>query len=355
MLPDLNGLSIVLQSCQRLSILDNCISSDWKVSNLLRDLVNPILLAPAFKRLEGISFLGILSPRYAKISKSPIYKRQSLRNTQLDTDGSRADHCIGVAEIAVETCQKLRLSLEQQKYAAAWGLLHDLGNWPLSHSAQLAFSQLVGAKTKQIRNWLILGDNRAPPKYFVSKELQACGIDPDRILGLFNNNPDKDLQPISELFQSPLTPDMIEGVWRSGRVFGINNYNPYSLIDALYIDLANHLVVHREYFDDVKVFWKTKREVYSRFFASTSAVKFESACSRAVLQYYQKIGLTLQESLDLNEENLVLNVSELIHKVSTETHRWKPPVRQRIDLSAPKSLLLRALDRTFVEEVFDVR
>lgn len=319
------------------------------------DLVQPILGTRAFNRLKRISFLGILSPRYAKISKSPIHKRRSLKHANVMTDGSRADHSVGVASIAVEICQRLGFSIEQQKYAAAWGVLHDLGNWPLSHSAQHAFSELLGTKAKDIRGWLITNDPRAPEKYFVANELRQCGVDPHRLLNLFQKSPDDELRPVFDLLQSRLTPDMIEGVWRSGRAFGIHRFEPCSLNNSLYIDLAQDVVVHNEYLDDAVVFWRTKREIYSRFFASKGAVEFESKWSKAVFLHFEKAELTLQASLDLDEVALVARLSEHIDEVSFEIHRWKPPVRQRIKKPFPKTLALRSLDKTFIEEIIEVK
>lgn len=325
-----------------------------QATDKVRGLVQPILTTRAFKRLEGISFLGILSPQYAKISKSPIYKRRSLKNARVTTDGSRADHSVGVANIAVEICQKLGFSVEQQKYAAAWGVLHDLGNWPLSHTAQRAFSDLLGVKAKTIREWLIVDDSRAPAKYFVSHELRQCGISPDRLLNLFRKSPDEELKPVFDLLQSRLTPDMIEGVWRSGLAFGIHNYEPTSLNNSLYVDLAEDVVVDRDYLEDAMVFWRTKREIYSRFFASKETVEFESKWSKAIAVHFEKAGLTLQDSLELDESSLVQLISQEIDEVPFEMHRWKPPVRQRINKPFPKTLFLQSLDKTFVEESIEV-
>lgn len=320
----------------------------------VRDLVQPLLETHAFKRLDGISFLGILSPRYAEISKSPIDKRHSLKNARVLKDGSRADHSVGVANIAVEICQKLGFSVEQQKYAAAWGILHDLGNWPLSHTAQRAFTDLLGIKAKDIREWLVVDDPRGPEKYYVAKELRQCGIDPHRLLNLFKKTPDDELKPIFELLQSRLTPDMIEGVWRSGRAFGIHNYEPSSLNNSLCVNRDQDVVVDNDYLDDVMVFWKTKREIYSRFFASKDIVEFESKWSSAIYRHFEKTALTLQSSLELDEAALVARVSKHIDEVPCELHRWKPPVRQRIKKPFPTTLYLQSLDKIFVEESIEV-
>lgn len=336
--------------------MDTSTFSSLQATDQLESMVGPILCAPAFERLGGISFLGILSPRFATISKSPIYRRPKLKKVKVEPDGSRADHSIGVANIAVAICKQLKLSYEQQKYAAAWGLLHDLGNWPLSHTGQHAFSELLSVKTKTIREWLITNDKRAPKKYFVANELRACGIDPDRLLGLFRKSPDKELEPVSNLFQSRLTPDMIEGVWRSGRAFGIHKFHPIYLIESMYFDVAGDIVIKDEYHGRAVAFWKVKREIYSRFFSSKSVTEFESRWSQAVFMHFQKSPPTLMDSLELNEFSLVEKISAMVKEVSSkEGHRWKPPVHQRLERKIPKTLALRVLDKTFIEESIKVK
>lgn len=334
--------------------MSTAISHETQVSGRLAKMVEPILHAPAFKRLENISFLGILSPRYAEISKSPIYKRRSLQNVRVVADGSRADHSIGVANIAVDICARLEFSIEQQKYAAAWGLLHDLGNWPLSHTAQHAFSELLGVSAKAVRGWLITNDSRAPEKYFIADELCACGIDPIRLLSLFQRSPDRELRPVADILQSRLTPDMIDGVWRSGRAFGMHRFMPASLNEVMYLDLARDVVIDNDRFDRALAFWRAKRELYSRFFSSRTTVRLESKWSRGVALHFLDSDLTLLESLELNEQWLVQKVSESIGDVSSEVHRWKPPVRQSVKTPIPKTLVLKALHKTFIEESLEV-
>lgn len=316
----------------------------------VRSLVFPLMDSAAFNRLREISFLGILSPRYADIAKNPIYKRPTVRNRSLVRDGSRADHSVGVAILAVQICKSLRLSEEEQKYAAAWGLLHDLGNWPLSHTAQHAFSEVLGVQTKSLREWMIVNDKRSPVKYHVADELERSGIEPERLLLLFRKTPDRALQTVSDIYRNKLTPDMIEGVWRSGRSFGVERYDPSDFCSIWHHDLADDYALRPESINDAVHFWRTKREIYARFFSSSLTVQFESQWSRAVYAHLLRADTTLEGCLELPEEELVKRVAGDIPKSTEEICRWKPPVRQVLKKKYPDRLTMDSVNTVFEEE-----
>lgn len=340
------------KSCGRREVvLSSDQNNDPDPRDAVLSLFSPLVNSAAFERLRGISFLGILSPRYAIISNNPIFKRGAINLSACAKDGSRAEHCIGVARLAFQICEELRLTEEQKRYAAVWGLLHDLGNWPLSHTAQQAFSDVLGVRSKTVREWMVVSDQRVPRQYHVSDKLEACGIDPDRLLRLFQRSPDPDLQSVSDLLRSKLTPDMIEGIWRSGRAFGLERYDPDSLRFAWCRDLANDFMIRPEYLSEAVCFWRTKREIYSRFFSSKSTVQFESKWSWAVRHYFQSVGISLESSLAMDEEWLVNEISENIPKCRKDIHRWKPPIKQTINGPTPKTLTVESIERFFVEEI----
>jgi hypothetical protein len=319
-------------------------------TNEFSDLVGPILLCSGFKRLGSISFLGILSPRYAELANNPIYSRPTVKLNQITQDGSRADHSYGVALLAQKICKEIGLTAEQQKYAAAWGLLHDLGNWALSHTAQHAFSELLGVKTKTVREWLVISDSRVPQKYTITQELCACGIDPERMLGLFQKRPDKDLEIVHSILRSKLTPDMLEGVWRSGQAFGVETLNPNEFITAWYPDLANDYALCNTHKLKAIQFWHTKQEIYRRFFSSKSVVRFENHWSAAVFDFFKNRSLTLEQSFEIDEQKLVEEITKYVSRTTKEVLRWKPPIRQRINKPYPKTFTLKSLDKILIEE-----
>lgn len=323
----------------------------WKYEeDDLKHLIGPIFDSPAFKRLNSITFLGILSPQFAEKTKSPIFESESLKKSKYISDGSRRDHSVGVAIIAYRICCHLGFNETQLKYALAWGLLHDLGNWPLSHTAQRAFTELLGVDTKIVREWLIIDDNRSPKKYRSAEYLEKSDIDPERMLGLFRKKPDNELKPVSLIFRSKLTPDMLEGVWRSGRAFGVMAPDPSQFNHSFHSDILKDICVVSDSRKAAIDFWKVKRNIYSRFFGSETVIRWESAWSAAVLDIFSKEELSLESSLDLKENEIINKVCKNGLPKIDFIHRWKPPIQQRFKKPIPKKLFLHKLDEYFIEE-----
>ncbi len=315
----------------------------------LRDIAEPLLDAPSFNRLGGITFLGALSPRFANVIKPPVSKERLSQMGTNYNDGSRRSHSIGVASITRQIGHKIGFNDTQLRYAVAWGLLHDLGNWPLSHTAQHAFTNLLGVGTKTVREWLITDHDLAPRKYRTADALVAAGLEPERLLGLFRKRPDPELAPVLVVTRSRLTPDMLEGVWRAGRTFGIAAPDPLKFIDAFSCNLFDEIFVEGRYKQDVIDFWKTKSSIYKEVFSAWDVVKWESAWSEAVFRLLSDNNLTLESSLEIEESKLVEMVCEQGLPSSNEIYRWKDPVAQKVAKSIPDDLYVSNLDSYLLE------
>jgi HD superfamily phosphohydrolase len=107
----------------------------------LEALAGPLLRSPAVQRLRTVTLLGILSPQLRRLSGCPLWQNDSFAGVD---DGSRFDHTIGVAAIALDTARRFGLSPSGQRYAVAWGLTHDLATWPLAHTSEPAFAAILG-------------------------------------------------------------------------------------------------------------------------------------------------------------------------------------------------------------------
>jgi hypothetical protein len=316
----------------------------------LNFFASELLQAPALLRLKGVSFLGVLSPRYSNTVKSPPVVRRRISGMRLPSDGSRFSHSIGVADLALRICREVGFSETLQKYVVAWGLFHDLGNWPLSHTAQRAFESVQKVDVKTLRRWMIVDDERAPKKYHSAKFLEAFGVDPYRLAAFFMNEPDRELAPLHILTKSRLTPDMLEGIWRAGRSLGVVVPDPYYFQFAFSQDLFSDLRLRQSHSDGALDFWRAKKEIYRAFFGAKSVVLWESAWSLAIQNDLASRQLSLLECLELDESKLVARVLERgIHQVKKQ-HRWKPPLRQRIIRPIPIEPVVASLDNFFLEE-----
>lgn len=302
---------------------------DVETDNFMQELLliaEPLLMCNAFNRLDSITFLGILSPKFNNIINASSFGK----NIKYFVD-SRKNHSIGVALIALDLVKHLNLSLKAQRYAVAWGLLHDIATWPLSHTGEPAFSDITEVSSSSLRERMIKGSKELPSSLTIQNELKEMNIDPVVLLSLFQKAPleiDCELQLLHQTFNSPITPDSLDGIWRSGFLFGINVPNPKEIIMGFYRDLFN-VVVKKEYSKIIMKFWEQKSVIYEKIINRYDIILWESSWSAALKDHFQYLGLV--DSLLIDENELINKILEygLIKKY--DFYRYKPPLSYFID------------------------
>lgn len=317
---------------------------DYSKWNRRRDelaaLAGPVLASRAVQRLGSITFLGILSPRFTKLLPAPVAVDTRFG---MHGDGSRLSHSMGVALLCVDVARSFGFTVETQRYAAVWGLLHDLGNWPLAHTGEHAFRRLTGCTTRALRRQLITGEGIPPSllEYVVRPQLEALGIDLARLLALmeyrFAELP-PELRAISEVMKSPLSPDAFEGMWRCGRAIGTNTVDPEHLAAALQRDPDGTIRVRAGLEELVLSFWRSKMCIYETFLNRPEIIQLESAWAHAIER--ELSGLTLDESLQLSEETVISRALAGGLPPDAPFGRHKPPIRY--GLAMPSSCPLPA-------------
>lgn len=299
----------------------------FESDNCMREillLAEPLLNSGAFQRLESITFLGVLSPSFNDIIKSPLSKKRSKR--KIIDPGCRKSHSLGVAIIALDLTKRLGLSLKAQKYAIAWGLLHDIATWPLSHTGEPSFSTITHTSTNLLREMMITGSNRLPESLTVAKALKKMDIDPLTLLSLFNKRPSvikTELQQLWQIMQSPVTPDSIEGTWRAGLAFGVDTPHPKDFQSAFSINLFFNIVLKKEQSRLVINFWRKKAKIYNLFINRLDVVLWESAWSSALKKYFHHLDLV--DSLFITEDELITTVLKRGLPKSHGIFRYKSP------------------------------
>jgi HD superfamily phosphohydrolase len=277
----------------------------------LHALAGSVLQSTAFARLTGLTFLGILSPRYGGARG-------------VAEDGDRGDHSVGVAAIAVELARRLGLSAGAQRYAAAWGLVHDVATWPLSHTSEPAFTRLTGVSARALRAMMILGDRRLPAALRLDRALAEMGVSPRSLLGLFGGAPagaSIELDLLGQLIRSRLTPDTLEGIFRSGRAYGVPVPDPEQILAVLGRNLFE-VTVAPGGLQVVREFWRAKARVYRAHINTPSAARRDSTWSRAIEKALP--GISLGASLELTEEDVVRAVQERGLPEAAAEERYKP-------------------------------
>jgi hypothetical protein len=288
----------------------------------LEPLAEPLLRSQAVQRLCGVTFLGLLSPRYRNLPGYPF--RFDPAHAVAD-DGSRLDHSIGVALTALGVALGLGLSVRGQHYAVAWGLTHDIATWPLAHTSEPAFSAITGWTARRLREAILFGEGEVPSRYRLDRVLRESGVEPAVLIGLFAREAptgDEELSLLHQVIHSPLTPDTLEGVWRSGVVFGVSVPDPGDMQSALCRHDGLACLDHNSG-GLVLEFWSRKAEVYRRFINREDVVRWESGWSVALRREFA--GLSLARSMDITEEELLQDILRAGAPPSAETVRYKEP------------------------------
>ncbi|RSO33395.1 HD domain-containing protein [Acinetobacter lactucae] len=206
------------------------------------DIYQDVISTKAFRRLEGITFLGALGLT-EKIGKKK--------------DISRAQHSINVATLAYKISRKRDYDQELTKHLVVAGLLHDIGHFPLSHSVESYLSKKLQVDHHALGNLIIDGEFEALNDL---NKILKDNFDISFLKALLEKEVDKDLG--GDLFSSSFNIDTIDGIYQSGLFIGNNLFDPDELINEVYLknEDFNYAVLDN--------FWKSKNFIYNQFIHS---------------------------------------------------------------------------------------
>jgi hypothetical protein len=213
-----------------------------------------IIGSTEFERLSRISFLGAIE-RLGNVD--------GCRHSA----GSRYEHSIGVARIALQLARSVSLSPGELRVTLIHGLLHDIGHGPLSHSCELFFKSKFGWDHHQ-QLLAIITDRQS----VISKILEKNCLWHD-YMG-FLVEPSR-LPNVQAIFDSPINADTIEGILRASRFFGVSSeVSEATLISSLLKDSPSLRALDS--------FWRLKQEIYNHFIFSSTEARFDTAVSDAL-------------------------------------------------------------------------
>lgn len=311
------------------------------------DAAGPIVKSNSFQRLRNVTFLGILSPRYATLPGHPLMGRRA-RKKNLGCDGSRADHSLAIAALVARFCDVFSLSTNAKRYGVAWALIHDIATWPLSHTGEVAFSDITGVTHKHLRRKMVIGDAALPSEFHLSLQLREMGVDPDHLILFFENTEtykstqdNLELLRLHSFIHSAITPDTLEGIHRSGVAIGIQVPDPVSILDSFEIrevDYINDTIVRKRNSKAVLEFWRQKKKIYEMYINAPRTVAFESRWSHGIKEAFKCTSMA--ESLRLIESDVVERVSEIGLPVRDSVLRYKAPQKYFLDDSLKRKRML---------------
>jgi HD domain len=288
-------------------------------SNCLR-----LVETEAFKRLQFITFLGILSPKFRNMSGYPILLNG---RTNPYSGGNRFSHSLRVARLAVGAGQFLDFSTSSLDYAYAWGILHDIATWPLSHTGEAAFTETTDTSSRKLRTMMLKSDKKLGEKLGVFNSIRNAGLDVEVLERLFiadDTGLEGDLGLLHQFIHSPVTPDTIEGMTRSLHAFeGPGEKCNFSILN-FDKDLMAGIRLGKRETGGVLKFWRMKSRVYSQYINSKKSIEFESNWSKSLAERFNS--LSLHDSLTISERALVEAIAERGLVLGGKLKKYKPPL-----------------------------
>ncbi len=302
----------------------------------------PILGSKPFGRLYDVTFLGILSPTYSHLPGHPLLAKIR-KQPDIGNDGSRADHSISVAELALNFCNLFSMPDLTRKYAVAWALTHDIATWALSHTGEAAFASILNTTHKVIRHKIVVGDSGVPKELHLHKHIRQMGLDPSTLALLFSKDKvpfDPQLIPLRNLIHSAITPDTLEGIHRSGKSLGVSVPEPEEILKSIEIgnlDLFDTMVRQNQS-KPILRFWRRKMEIYDKYINTRRAILFESRWSDTIRAMFGAV--SLGESFALKEKEIIEVVSEGVLLPFSSVNRYKFPQGYRLNEKLKKRRML---------------
>ena len=228
-----------------------------------RALLASLTETAAFRRLEGVSFLGA-------INYSPVRWPDGSRSA---TGYTRAQHSLGVFKLALVYCERRELSPSERRLICAAALLHDIGHPPFSHSMESVWIDRFNIDHHDATQDIICG--RTPLGREVLEALRTHHVDVEQVAALVAGR----VSGFDQFFSGPITFDTIEGISRAHQYLPAPIPSPTEVVIAATERATND---DREIVDG---FWNHKDEVYRRVVHSRQGI-FADFASQEVLRHH---------------------------------------------------------------------
>ena len=228
-----------------------------------RALLASLTETAAFRRLEGVSFLGA-------INYSPVRWPDGSRSA---TGYTRAQHSLGVFKLALVYCERRELSPSERRLICAAALLHDIGHPPFSHSMESVWIDRFNIDHHDATQDIICG--RTPLGREVLEALRTHHVDVEQVAALVAGR----VSGFDQFFSGPITFDTIEGISRAHQYLPAPIPSPTEVVIAATERATND---DREIVDG---FWNHKDEAYRRVVHSRQGI-FADFASQEVLRHH---------------------------------------------------------------------
>lgn len=233
----------------------------------ISSFANEMVRTTAFRRLYDVSFLGIVD-------------RYSTTSTEYHRAFSRAEHTVGVFELAMKIASQSDMSDGDAITLSAAALCHDLAHPAFSHSLEYAFDKRSQSMDHHAAlNRLLRGQNSRSVE--IQKLFSRHFIDIDRVLSVLSSN-----DALSFLFDNPINIDTIDGISRA--IWSRGAMAPYNIavLTAAVSSLYSGLSVSSElFFREADKFWNEKNGFYNIYLSGGRAAveaQFQAEVRRSI-------------------------------------------------------------------------
>ncbi len=215
------------------------------------ELISDLMQAALVKRLAEISFMGAME--FFTVEKSM-------------KSGSRLDHSIGVAFLTERICNELEANNRSTMLAVAAAMLHDVGHTVFSHSAEKYLQENFMVDHIDVGLIFIKYD------YEINRSLDNHNIDVNQVLAILKNDESADLDSeLIGLFNQPISPDTLEGMYRARKFFE-PNCQKYFPCPTPYFSAVNST----EFLKEADDFWNTKNHIYQDYITDRKFSKYDT-------------------------------------------------------------------------------
>lgn len=264
--------------------------SETKLRQILASFVGGQLVESVWlRRLARVSFLGTLDFH-------PKSRRAS----------NRYAHSLGVAGLAMDVCEDLALPECTARHFVAACLLHDVGHYPLSHAAEPAFSQQLGANHHEVGRWLVCGTGPISRMKSLVRAILDCGLDPERIWGIIDGHAtQRSDEALCALLGAPINLDTLDGIRRAAKDFRIAAPR---LPEGIFCWFQGELALTPRGCSFADAFWSLKDRVYANVINLPSNIVAEARlCDRVAESQWPE----LFENFDRFDDDQLLRTMEL--------------------------------------------
>lgn len=281
-----------------------------------------LLDAPAVRRLEQVSFLGILGP-----------------GAHADVRDNRWAHSIRAAAIAGARALELGATYETARHLVAAAVVHDIAHRAYSHTLERAFASLTGRSPRRVTE-LLITDLGIGEDIGVAKALGTLGLSSQRVLTFLDDRlAQARLQadaPFALWWRGSLSPDTLDGMQRTQVLFGRSVRD--ERFAQVFARLANgHIGVAASALGVTDAFWLMKSDIYSWINARTER---ETSFARVFIKAMAP-SLEFERTFQLREREVDLGTArtpataEQLSILSDEyENRFRLPRHYWVDTSA---------------------